>query len=832
MQPLSNLITDRTLHRLAPWIGSICIVIIFASVLVGRDRLAFRDVSYFYTPLYQFVDTQCERQTYGPLGTAIWNEHDQTGMPLAGETTTAVFYPLRMLVYAPSWSAETAMAVYVVLHLIIASLTAYYAARSFRCDRWSASIAGVVYPLSGMVLFLATNPPFLVGAAWLPLLLTSLLKICVRSIAPAAIAMSLTILGGDPPTALHALIVAALIHSFQSASDIWFRPTRVIKNACQVGGQLTAVVFIAAALSAPQIAASLAWSVCSDRVQHSDTNTQTDIFKIRSQAFAYSVAPSRLAEFCTPNLYGTPWSINTRWDRLWFDGGQVRPETALWTPTLYSGLCLPVLLVIGGLPCSRSRRFSSIMWLAIFVIGIVTSMGVYGPTFGLLHESVPGYDSLRYPSKWLPFAAIAFALLSAITVQRQQVQYRFRIRFPYAVQPRDWPRFTVSAIVVTATLACAASALIGIPRLRGVTSDPFWGPYQPAIAYHSFLVSIAHLIVAAGLLMLLRKTRWFVVVVALELLVAHLGLVPHVSRQAESRILSSFDTMESGSPSDEPDSSRLRWLRVNQDSGFPTQWATTSDTNRMLTVEAGLRHARFGRWHLEHDQAVVNPMVSIGTRELAEFWYYSRQLSHAEKLPHARSWRRWCDLLGVDGYLRCGGGSENAASLSSQLRLPVVTYEQFDQHVNNKLTVHQHVTALDDDRAVAWRQVLLAYIEQARPPAFVSRKNHANWKTTQNPSDQRILVSRRVYQDGNWWAALTPRDGKGPTIHSKVFPVDFLAQGVLCPAGQWRIDFYYDPWWHRPTILIATMAWAVVLAISGSARVRRAVRRRAVCRRG
>jgi hypothetical protein len=807
------MITDRTRRRLAPWIGSICIVVIFASVLIGHDRLAFRDVGYFYTPLYQFVDAQCERQAYGPLGNAIWNEHDQMGMPLAGETTTAVFYPLRVLVYAPSWSAETAMAVYVVLHLIIASLTAYYAARCFRCDRWSASIASIVYPLSGMVLFLATNPPFLVGAAWLPLLLTSLLRISVTSILSASIAMSLTILGGDPPTALHALLVAGVIHFFNAALNISFRGTDAIKDLLRSGGQIIAVVLIATALSAPQIAASLAWSSCSDRVQHTDATTQANVFKIRSQAFAYSVAPSRLAEFCIPNLYGTPWPINTRWDRLWFDSGQVQPETALWTPTLYSGLCLPVLLVLGGLPCSRSRRYSCMLWWAIFGIGIVTSMGVYGPTFGLLYEYVPGYDSLRYPSKWLPFAAVAFAMLSAITVQRQQALYRYRIRFPLVDKARDWPQFAVCAIAVSTTLACAASALIGIPRLRGVISDPFWGPFQPAIAYHGLLVSITHLVFAAGVLVLLRKTRWFVVVVAVELLVAHGGLVPRVNRQAESQMLHTYNSMENDLPVDEPESSRLQWLRVNQDGTFPRQWATTSDVNRMLTVEAGLRHARFGRWHLEHDQAVVNPMVSIGTREMAEFWYYSRQLSHAEKLPYARSWRGWCNFLGVDGYLRCGSGNNTTSPLPSQVKLPFVTYERFQQHVDSPLTVHQHGIALDDDRAGAWRQVLLAYAEQPEPPAFISKEILSQLNVTENRRDQRVVVSRRVYQDGYWQAMLTPRHGSGPAIAAEVFPVDFLSQGVLCPTGQWQIDFFYAPWWHRPMIFMAILTWAVVVAI-------------------
>ncbi|MCG8650165.1 MAG: hypothetical protein MI861_10040, partial [Pirellulales bacterium] len=144
---------------------------LFLTTLIGSERLAFRDVSHFYTPLYDYL-AQRSQQQWLPL----WNPLDQMGMPLVGESTTAFFYPVRYLIYLLPWSASTAMAWYVVFHLGLASWTAQRCARWAGATRLSATASGIIYPLSGAVLFLYTNPPFLVGAAWLPIALGAMIS--------------------------------------------------------------------------------------------------------------------------------------------------------------------------------------------------------------------------------------------------------------------------------------------------------------------------------------------------------------------------------------------------------------------------------------------------------------------------------------------------------------------------------------------------------------------------------------------------------------------------------------------------------------------------------
>ena len=92
-------------------------MIIMWPMLIGTTRLAYRDVSFFYTPLYGWLGDQ------GFWGVTLWNDLDGLGMPTAGETTPAVFYPLRIAIYMLLDDWEIAIAWYTWLHLSIASWT-------------------------------------------------------------------------------------------------------------------------------------------------------------------------------------------------------------------------------------------------------------------------------------------------------------------------------------------------------------------------------------------------------------------------------------------------------------------------------------------------------------------------------------------------------------------------------------------------------------------------------------------------------------------------------------------------------------------------------------
>jgi len=82
--------------------------------------------------------------------------------------------------------------------------------------------------LSGSVFSLCCNPPFLVGAAWLPwalgMMITGSRTDRWRRGKIAGLALAMMVTGGDPQSALHAVLVAIAVaagREFMTQDVVW-----------------------------------------------------------------------------------------------------------------------------------------------------------------------------------------------------------------------------------------------------------------------------------------------------------------------------------------------------------------------------------------------------------------------------------------------------------------------------------------------------------------------------------------------------------------------------------------------------------------------------------
>lgn len=459
---------------------------LFGPALVGSDRLAFRDAGHFYTPLYRYLAVQ-ERERWLPL----YNPLDVTGIPLAGETTTAVFYPVRRLVYWLAPSAETALAWYVVLHLLLASATAQYAAAVAGARGHGSALAVIAYPLSGPILFLYCNPPFLVGAAWLPLALAGgwqlLRRVRYRDVALTAIGLALPILGGDPQVSLHVMLiglVAAVVTVVREAR----RPTGAdrtgrlesSRRALRLLGALGGTAGLSALLACPQLAASLDWARQSVRYAPIGTQHASDIY-------AFSVAPWHWLELALPAASGQLFPVYTRISHLIADDGKT------WTITLYAGL-IPLALAVTRYCRLPWRRLD--LWDALAPLGLALALGSFGLGYALrtvlplatlgwddatggpywwLVKLVPGYSGFRYPAKWLVLVPLGITIGAARQARGMTPQRRPQLAH------------AIFAVASVASLI-AASLVVGLHRVAQQApewlkiSDSFWGPLQWQVA--------------------------------------------------------------------------------------------------------------------------------------------------------------------------------------------------------------------------------------------------------------------------------------------------------------------------------------------------------------
>lgn len=876
----------------------LALLALLCGCLIGTDRLAFRDVSHFYTPLYDYVGERCSDQ-WLPL----WNPLDQTGISLPGETTTAVFYPVRYVLFCLPLASETALAWYVVLHLILASYAAATAARWSGIRRGYQIVAGAVYPLSGGVFFLYTNPPFLVGAAWMPLALGAL--IATEAIRPrkriliAAVALAMTVMAGDPQTALHCVVIAAATIAVASLGSTEKRSRRLSGSGPAI---LASSCLLASLLAAPQIAASLDWSRQSGRATNADQLQWWQppvINSKRDEAFHFSLAPWHLAELVTPHASGQLLPRNRRVTALLPGDGRT------WTPTIYAsaiGLIAIALELINRFrpqkPREVSRRVdenrSSSRWLWIGLGGALLSLGHFGVVwcvqnltgrlmnvdsaiggpYWFLYQFLPGYESFRYPAKWLPFVSLAVAVLSA----RWMRVIRISARQPNAVK-RLLKICGAATLVLLITASMTGLLSHWASADRALPVDEYWGRLDIAAALSGIRMSLVHTAMAGAAIATIMvyapriSRRRFQLLITLVVLI-DAGLVANailatVPRQVESALIAELNSKSNAGQVDSDSTSRLgeneRWLRTQSDGGWPLAWRTVQSDNRLNEVEASQRTAWFGRWHLSERTSVFNNMTSIRPAAVDQFWKsvwrVTADMTPAEKTEFWANCKQW---LAITGETQATGKS-TIVSLAEE-QYTVIDRKRVGQPSPGHWRCHQEWT-IDSPAADQMDQTLRGVAKagsRSIPRLIMSpeqetqlqidlrdlmegaglapqtstdgttgslslAKPNADRQPEQAFVGARLpsmsLVTRRVYQDGNWRAdyavagassvdasiAAASDDDWTPIV---VHPVDHLAQGVILPPGNWVVRFTYRPSWLWPSLLTSLLATLCVLGAS------------------
>ena len=866
---------SKTSVLLAP----VLILTLLSPSLLGFDCLAFRDVAFFYTPLYDYIAERC-RESWLPL----WNPLDQTGMPLIGETTSAVLYPLRYLIFSLPISTESAMAWYVAVHLIIASIATRLLAGWAGFQPLGATIASLLYPLSGSVLFLYTNPPFLVGAAWLPVALgaTLLPQIGNRQsrITVGGSAMAMMILGGDPQSALHVMLVVSAIG--------------ILRFAKRSADRIDSVVFLgvpvlAAILSAPQLVASISWSEQSERLQPVVSESWIDPPQrngMRSQAFQYSLPPWHLAEMVTPNAFGSFIPTNQRFSRLWAGDGRA------WTPSIYMGVVAFLALWIRLR--FRHERFGG-PWLALCWISFLLTLGHFGLVwlvqsgtglllncdsaiggpYWFLYQFLPGYDSFRYPTKWLPFFALAVTMVTA-----QMFDRLFDERYPAFAA-----KVSASALRLAGVTTCT---MIGIQIYRWIfldelrlpqgSSDSWWGPVDLLAGLSQLTTSLCHsIIVLLAISLILRflsrckeknaenHRRWariVIVVVCLDLGISGHGIVHQVSNaEVKEAVLALGQSAQT---------EQSRWMRTKTGSGWPAVWSQGSSDKRLLEVEASSRLAWFGRWHLAARVHMLNNMVSIRSRHMAVFWQAINQLaSNLEFNEQVRLWRSLRDWLAIEGFVHASDRVDAVNVRGKELDLVDVSshfhgqssdlnaYQTWDFYTKRltpamlidrfqqagflidrnwqrdtkrqtpmvQLVGDYQTTALED-----W-QIGKADLDSKTPWKAMRLQKQDESAVYQVQAGTSLLITRPTIQDGNWQARVKSVQQGAEFFEfnrkswrtAKVYGVDGITQGVILPRGHWWVEFYYQPQWLPWALIIFVTGWvATIISFLLSQKDRRA----------
>lgn len=190
------------MRRLSAWIGPACglalLLFFYRSVLFQGEQFGFRDAAHFYYPLYHKVQAEWEAGRW-----PLWDPSENAGMPLLGNPTAAVLYPLKTIyaVLPYAWGAR----LYAIIHTALAFAGMVVLVRSWGTSWVGSMIAGLSYAFGGPVVFQYCNIIFLVGAAWVPwgiLAIDQWVRLKrPRALALLGVVLALQVLGGDPESA-------------------------------------------------------------------------------------------------------------------------------------------------------------------------------------------------------------------------------------------------------------------------------------------------------------------------------------------------------------------------------------------------------------------------------------------------------------------------------------------------------------------------------------------------------------------------------------------------------------------------------------------------------
>lgn len=676
-------------HVWASTLVAAAAVWLFGGVLVGQQRFGFRDASHFYTPLYGWIGEAWSEGRF-----PLWNELDQTGLPVAGETTTAIFYPPRWM-FALPFSAGTLLGWYSLAHVLLAANGAVWLARR-RGAAPVAAFAGVTYALASGTLALLNNPPFLVGAAWLPLAAGLALQAVEGArwkfgiLAAAAGSWAMPVLGGDPQTPLHVgvwLTLTLMVRAIQGKRSGRFSSRAALRGLAGGLARVAGVGLLAMGLALPQVVASLDWARHAARreslppcwadliTSRSDQRVDAWWHQPRGDSHAgrieqFSVPPWQWADLVLPISNGRLLPSYRRWPVAWGDAGRI------WAVSVYAGIiaCGFALMRLFG------KRWGP--WEGMIVLGIVMATGRFGGVwllqaglrwwgvgdqgglmqawtglgsgYGWLTMLVPGYGAFRYPAKWLPVVALGIAVSGAQALPRALECVRRRRLLATIL-------CTGGGLLALGSLGLIPAVATGLaqafPPVR--PADPYWGPLQSTAALLGLAASLRHvglvLLAYAGLLAVRiggrARALLLAALVAVDLTLAFGPLVAVVDREQEPIWLADEAHLRSARQAARRDPRPASWWRLG--ASAPEIWSRTTHPDRLAEVAASERAGWTGRWHLADGVRVVNSETSIVSQRFEAWTQALRkwQAARRDASSTAAIWKVVSQRFAVSGAL-------------------------------------------------------------------------------------------------------------------------------------------------------------------------------------
>lgn len=423
-QTLVTLIAPRWPIAILPGLH----LLFFHKMAFSNLILARGDVFLYFYPYWQAA-SEALRNGRIPL----WNPHLFMGAPMLANSQVGFFYPLNWPVWL-LFSAPVAVKASILLHLLIAGLGAYLAARrTLNLSGEAALLTAVLFSLSGYLTAQVEHVNQVQGLAWLPWYFVVLavftfqktatgLATIGRAALSFALLNSLQLLAGHTQT-LFISGVAVLLWTLFNTWKIRGSKGKAAAFFSMAASPLLALflaAIMALLLSAVQLLPTLELTQLSSRQGGLSVN----------EVLSFSLHPLLLAQALLPTYNQ---SLFSEYEAFF-------PMTAL---------------LLAGLGAWRWRNQPGVLpAIALVVIGLLLAIGVFNPLNWLLAR-LPFFNLFRAPARWLVLYAFGVAILAGVGWQnvRALPPNTAGLRNDSAHRPLRLAFFLLVALIIWSMLA-------------------------------------------------------------------------------------------------------------------------------------------------------------------------------------------------------------------------------------------------------------------------------------------------------------------------------------------------------------------------------------------
>jgi len=357
-------------------------IFFFWRAVFNNEIFQYRDLFYFHYPLRFYWANLIHSGEIPYLNTAV-----NLGQPILANPNYATFYP-------PAWfyvllPFDLGWNFVFIAHVFWAALGMYWLARIHACDRLPAGIAAITFAFSGAFLSCLNYSNMAIAGSWLPWVAGSTIQAFHRGgkwSHIVIITLALQFLAGEPTVTIITALLVGIgwlvgVGKAQQKREMLLRGVWILS--------LTAL------LVCIQLIPAMMWLPYSARGVGLDP---------RKSALFWSMNPARLIEILVPNYYGNVMSplVTDYW------GGSFSDTGYPYIFKFYCG-CIPLLIA----PFAFDVREGKTAILISFS-GLILAFGIFLPGFEALYSSIPFFQFIRYPEKFLLVYTFGLSFATAV----------------------------------------------------------------------------------------------------------------------------------------------------------------------------------------------------------------------------------------------------------------------------------------------------------------------------------------------------------------------------------------------------------------------------------